>query len=241
MHLPDPSSFHGIMDILTLSILMELGNVVSFWSYQATESSESLHERGRMIHARACARELVEWVFSRFELYDPLDPSTPVDGKVDAYWTYLVHHAQLLVAYKQKAFDNGMYWIGSEECFPADVKSAVERSLAYEPTLRKMYVEQKLKSTTFAWPGPVYAVRRRPSPAPFKGFHSIISRLDYLFTSAVGAHHGYTSDDLSYIDLLNLPHPRPDPGMPILSLPSSKLVLAIDCPPPAKRRRIANK
>ena len=54
-HLPDPSTFNGIVDILTLSILMELGNVVSFWSYQETKSSESLHEQGRMIHARECA------------------------------------------------------------------------------------------------------------------------------------------------------------------------------------------
>jgi hypothetical protein len=169
MHLPDPSVFHGIMDILTLAILMELGNVVSFWSYQETESSESLHERGRMIHARACARELVDWIFSRFELHDPLHPDTTVDGKLDIYWPYLVHHAQLLVAYKQQAFDNGMAWSGPGQCLPEDVKIAVDRSFANEPTLQKIYEAHKLKSSTFAWPGPVYAVRKRSSPAPLNG------------------------------------------------------------------------
>ena len=146
---------------------MELGNVVSFWSYREVETSESLHERGRMVHARACARELVDWVFSRFELHDPL--GDPVDGKVKVYWVYLVHHAQLLVAYKEQATDNGMDWSGQGQCLPGDVKSAVERCFAHEHILQRMYAAQKLKTTTFAWPGPVYAVRKRPSPTKLKG------------------------------------------------------------------------
>lgn len=157
------------MDILALAVLMELGNVVSFWGYQKTESSESLHERGRMVHARACARELVDWVFSRFELYDPLAPGGSVDGKVKVYWVYLVHHAQLLVAYKQQAADNRMEWSGQGRCLPADVESAVERCFAHEPILQRMYAAQQLKTTTFAWPGPAYASRKRRSPAELKG------------------------------------------------------------------------
>jgi hypothetical protein len=214
MHLPDPSTFYGLMDILILSILMELGNVVSFWSYQETESSESLHERGRMIHARACARELVEWLFSKFELVDHSNPSTTVDGKVDVYWTYLVHHGQLLVAYKQQAFENCMEWSGPGQCLPGDVKSAVERSFAHNPTLQQMYVSQKLKSTTFAWPGLAYAVRKRSSPTPLKGVYIFLHFWLLMHTSAAGPHHGYTSDDMNYIDLLKLPHPNPE-GMSI--------------------------
>lgn len=152
---------------------MELGNVISFWSYQEAESSESLHERGRMIHARACGRELVEWIFSRFELSDPLVPGTPVDGKVDVFWHYLVHHAQLLVDYKQQAADNRMNWSGPGSCDPADVKSAVEHSLAHEPLLWKMYAAQERKSTTFAWPGPHYSVRKLSIPLPLKSLYIV--------------------------------------------------------------------
>lgn len=174
-HLPDPSTFNGIVDILTLSILMELGNVVSFWSYQETESSESLHERGRMIHARACARELVDWLFANFDLYDPLySGGGPIDGKAAVYRRYLVHQARLLVAYKQQAFDNGMNWSGPDRCLPADVRSAVERCFAHDATVSKLYraaAQKKPKDTSFAWPGPTYAVKIRSTPAPLGGSH----------------------------------------------------------------------
>ena len=176
-HLPDPSTFNGIVDILTLAILMELGNVVSFWCYQEAESSESLHERGRMIHTRACARELVDWVFANFELYDTLSPGGgPINGKVAMYWRYLVHQARLLVAYKQQAFDNGMNWNGPGRCLPDDVKSAVERYFAHDPNVHKMYreaVQKKPKDTSFGWPGPTYAVQIRSSPAPLEGSHTL--------------------------------------------------------------------
>jgi len=169
MHLPDPSTFSGIIDILTLAVLMELGNVVSFWSYQETESSESLHERGRMIHARACVRELVDWIFSRYELYDPQAPGDFVDGKVHLYWVYLVHHAQLLVAYKRQATDHGMDWSSSGTCPPKVFEKAVEQCFAHERILQKMYANQRLRLTRFAWPGVPYAVRKRPNPTELKG------------------------------------------------------------------------
>ena len=139
---------------------MELGNIISFWSYQEAESSESLHEWGRMIHARACGQKLVQRIFSRFELSDPLIPGANVNGKVDVFWCYLVHHAQLPATYKQQAADNGMDWSGPGSCEPANVKDAFNHSLAHEPALLKMYVMQKQKSTMFAWPGPIYAVRK---------------------------------------------------------------------------------
>ena len=159
---------------------MELGNVISFWSYQETESSESLHERGRMIHARACARKLVDWIFSRYELTDPADLGIPVSGKLDLYWPYLVHHARLLVAYKQQAFDNSMEWNGPGQCLPMDVKVAVEHSFANEPLLEKMYMAYEPESSTFAWPGPVYAVSKRSNRAPLKGLYIFIPSFNCL-------------------------------------------------------------
>jgi hypothetical protein len=222
---------------------MELGNVISFWSYQEAESSESLHEWGRMIHARACGRELVQWIFSRFELSDPLVPGTNVNGKVDIFWQYLVHHAQLLVAYKQQAVDNNMDWNGPGSCEPADVKSAVHCSLAHEPVLLKMYVMQEHKSMTFAWPGPIYAVRKRSSPLPLKGLYmfshfqlfnclsclqGLIMATQPMTGSILGSStfplQTWTQFQVCWICLTN-----------------RNSCLCIDDPPPAKRRRIGSK
>ena len=90
------------------------------------------------------------------------------------YWWYLVHQAQLLVAYKQQAFNNGMNWGGLDRCLPDNVRSAVEHCFAHDATISKLYqvaAQKKPKDTSFAWPGPTYAVKIWSTPAPLGGSH----------------------------------------------------------------------
>ena len=171
---------------------MELENVISFWNNQKTKSSESLHEHGRIIHARACARKPAHWLFANFDLYDPLySGSDPIDGKATVYWWYLVHQTWLLVAYKQQTFDNGMNWSGLNQCLSDNVRSAVECCFTHDSTISKLYqtaVQKKPKDTSFAWPGLTYTIKIWSTPATLGDSH-ILSHLQLFNCSPLLQDH----------------------------------------------------
>lgn len=143
----------------SLFCLLELGNVLSNWSYADTDP----HERRCLMFARKRARQLRTWVFCHYELLD--EQGEPVDHEQAFFWPYLVQQARALLLYKKQAVAQDIHHLQlGEKCHLKAVKTVLERSLSFPPELWKVYVDSDSEDVSFAWKGVWFGVRELVTP-----------------------------------------------------------------------------
>ena len=144
---------------MALCSVVELGNVMSPWSYEPTLNGE--RERERMIYARKRSRRLIAWIFRLYEVSDE-EGNIVADGERDLYWPHVEQQARVLCHYKQRTWKEGILGSNVIECRPADVKKIIGRCFSHElDVLAKFQSQFGQDEKTFAWVGPTYKVRRR--------------------------------------------------------------------------------
>jgi hypothetical protein len=155
-HLPNLTSFDGILDISSLFCILELGNALSPWAYGERDNVE----HRRLIYARKRARILRHWIFRHYQLLD--ESGNFVDYKRAFYWPYLVQQAKMLIHYKR--IQPSGPGCRREEGTEAAVLTAVEKSLQHCEELWKIYCESSDVPTSFSWNGPRFQIRKIEGP-----------------------------------------------------------------------------
>jgi hypothetical protein len=168
-HLPDITTFDGILDLASLCCLMELGNALNYWTYIGNAGNNH-PERHQLIYARKCARSLLGWLFDHWELVD--GSNNPIDAMREFYWPFLAQQARALVRYKEAAVMNQIEGrLVPEDCTFKAVKKAVEDCVMTPPELWNLYYKstsvgddlpsgESTNDCTFAWKGPHFNVRK---------------------------------------------------------------------------------
>lgn len=158
-HLPDLETFNGLKDVMALCSIIELGNVMSPWSYEQTPNGQ--RERERMIYARKRSRRLIAWIFYLYEVSDE-DGNVVADGERDIYWRHVEQQARVLCHYKKRTWKEGILGSNVIKCRPADVERVIFRCFSSDLDVLAHFQSQfGQDEKTFAWVGPMYTVRRR--------------------------------------------------------------------------------
>ncbi|TEB24742.1 hypothetical protein FA13DRAFT_1714396 [Coprinellus micaceus] len=100
-HSPDITTPRGLENILSLSNLMELGNI--FASDDYTDSGISQQERQEIVEARRLCRIIVTWIHSHFCLFDP-DSGRELSIRNDVWMPYLARH--ILIIRRHRAVES---------------------------------------------------------------------------------------------------------------------------------------
>ena len=159
-HLPNLTMFNGILDMVSLLCLMELGNIVSEWTYSEVDNPL---ERLRLMAAWKYARQLRHWVFTHYRLVDMAEEA--VDYRPCFYWPYLAQQAQALVTAKKEAEEMGYTNHPLYGCTVQQVEGAVERSMKSSASLWRFYKKSRQSNvSTFAWTGPQFKVVKLDQP-----------------------------------------------------------------------------
>ena len=153
-HVPDLSTFNGVIDVFSLCIIMELGNILNGWS-PATRAPG----RHRLIYARKRCREIVDWICGTYDFPDK--DGNKLDVKGDVYWPYLAQVARALYLHRVDREEDQSAESGSE------LRERIRGSLDHEPLLWEEFLgcENDQENHTFAWTGPSFTVvRHRREP-----------------------------------------------------------------------------
>jgi hypothetical protein len=157
-HLPDLTTFDGVLDLVALFCIIELSNVLGTWSYVDTKNNM---ERRRMIEARERARRLRRWLFREYELVD--ESGRVIDYKEEFYWPYLVQCARALHLCKKQAEKQGTHHreLGKKGATLKQMDVVIAAAFMWPSRLRKLYLNARGAAKTFAWTGQRFGVRRR--------------------------------------------------------------------------------
>jgi hypothetical protein len=98
-HVPDLAHFEGVLDLFALSTMIELMNVLHPGTYRGNGLSRL--ERDECAVARGKCRDMLQWFFTRYDLFEAGDNSL-VDGPT-IYWEYLARHVKALLLYAEGA------------------------------------------------------------------------------------------------------------------------------------------
>ncbi|KIJ92390.1 hypothetical protein K443DRAFT_135302 [Laccaria amethystina LaAM-08-1] len=158
-HVPNPGTWEGLLDLLSLCALMELLNVVDQTMYEVTTSQDdtdsplpadpgmSAHRRLECIAARRASRQMLMHVFSQFQFLD--DDEKPIDGVHDLWWKYLGRQVQCLVSLKMMSVEEGVG--GVKDCTMAKFQEQI--GLFYMGFPQEFRAStQQLEAANFAWP-----------------------------------------------------------------------------------------
>lgn len=96
--IPDIFTFDGLIDILSLCNLMELGNVIHYETY--TDKGMNSFERRRMITGRTFSRLVKSWLAANIEIHHLHEYPSPVSFEDDIFYPYLASQASALLSYK---------------------------------------------------------------------------------------------------------------------------------------------
>jgi hypothetical protein len=157
-HLPDLTTFEGILDISSLFCILELGNALSPWAYGEKDNVE----HRRLIYTRKRARILRHWIFSHYQLLD--ESGDLVDYKRAFYWPYLVQQARALVRYKSIQSNDASLRGFKEGYIDTAVQKAVEQSLQHCEELWNIYNGNGDFPNSFSWKGLRFQVRKVKDP-----------------------------------------------------------------------------
>jgi hypothetical protein len=160
-HVPDVSTFEGMIDLFMLCIIMELGDLLNPGAYRREAKPEG-HDLVSTIQTRGLARDLLDWWQARYELVG--EDGTQYNGR-EIFDELFSHQARALAVYKRLAEGEG---IDSDE--PDCTAAAFETWLARFHGVQLGFTESSLSrwvtknaqswaSASFAWPGKVYTVR----------------------------------------------------------------------------------
>lgn len=151
-HIPDVSTFEGVLDLLMLCVVMELGDLINPLAYRKKYRHGPKHDYDRLctIHARGLSRDLRLWWCARYMFLDP-EKESSIDGGL-VFKTLLSQHIAALISYKTMAEEK-------------DVQGEVLECTADVLTdLLKKYFPSALRfgvSEGFEWAGPKYIVKAR--------------------------------------------------------------------------------
>ena len=160
-HIPKLNTWDGVLDMVTVSCLMELGNVLCDWCYKTNDHQE----RRRLMYTRKLCRSLLMWTFDNYSLHDPAGKE--INPLAEFYWPYLAQQARTLASYKAKATDAEYSHLKFNELMsPAKVKRAIEDSIRQPDLLWDMYKASSTVNFTFAWTNPPFEVCARPHITP---------------------------------------------------------------------------
>jgi hypothetical protein len=150
-HIPDVSTFEGVLDLLMLCIVMELGDLINPLAYKKKYRHGPTHDRDRLctIHARGVSRDLRRWWCARYMFLDP-EKQSPVDAGL-IFKNLLSQHISALISYKTMAEAKDVQ--GEVLECTADVLTGLLKK--YFPALRFGVSEG------FEWVGPRYVVKAR--------------------------------------------------------------------------------
>jgi hypothetical protein len=202
-HIPDVSTFEGILDVLSLCSVLELGNIFNLWAY-SRETLKGMPQRHRLICARSRARALVSWIFFTYKLLDTRDHV--IDGLLDFYWPYLAQQARTMVEYKklarkQKITGRVSSSDADKDVNVRDLHNALLRCFKRNPALLEKYKQTK-PSNSFAWKGSAFKVLEKSenSGQQCKELFTPISLITLTRIQVVHVDDGYTYDDLLVVD-----------------------------------------
>ena len=137
-HLPDLSTFNGIVDICYLFALLEFSNALSLWSYGPQDNNERQH----MMFVQKRAHSLCQWVFRHYDLLDTKGGA--VDYKTQFWWPLLV---QIGCAFSQYKADVTEYQythaVLGDDCTAEKVEKLLDNVFCSPPDLWKMYQKEK--------------------------------------------------------------------------------------------------
>jgi hypothetical protein len=161
-HIPNVSTFEGVLDLFMLCIVMELGDLVNPLAYKKKHRHGRKHDHDRLctIHARGLSRDLRHWWRARYMLFDP-EQALLIDGGL-VFDDLLSQHISALISYKTMAEEK-------------DVQGEVLECTADVLTvLLKKHFPHALRfgantSKGFEWVGPRYVVKARAGvPSSYK-------------------------------------------------------------------------
>jgi hypothetical protein len=150
-HIPNVSTFDGVLDLFMLCIVMELGDLINPLAYKKTHrhSRERDHDRLCTIHARGLSRDLRAWWHAHYMLFDR-QKKMLVDSEV-VFKEWLCQHIGALILYKRAAEKNEVRG-EVEECTVEVLESVVKKYFLFA-----MH-SHKLRENGFEWVGGGYEV-----------------------------------------------------------------------------------
>jgi hypothetical protein len=113
-HLPNLTSFEGVLDLLTFCNLMVLANVLDFRTYQpapgGSHKDHNLHdvneipakERYEMAYARGRCWDMLLWFFSKYEIFEK-ESGLVIDGHKEVAMRYLSDQGWTILEFKRRA------------------------------------------------------------------------------------------------------------------------------------------
>lgn len=153
-HLPDISSWKGVLGLLSLCIYFELCSALINWDY-----AENVQLFKASIKLRYRARKLVHWLFNTRSFDGPSGLLHTDVAFSDIYCRFLAHQASMLVLLKSLAWKAGHR--GEETGLkPTRVAQAVKLCLedGFAWDLYRQPLSPDIKRS-FSWPGPAYVVK----------------------------------------------------------------------------------
>lgn len=188
------------MDLMTVCLLTEMANVLSFQTY----SPDGMPQCGRAKcrHARSRTRHMIDWFSGLYEVTD-LRTQEILEPRRDVYWPYVARVASAIITYKTKAHKEKL-GNGLESCTVKAVKAQINRCFKgvdeFHTTMKKL---DKDASNLLAWPAQAtFTARRLSKPTEPLGNQSIHSfpsdNLNPFFPGNVSEYDGMTEDDRAY-------------------------------------------
>ena len=150
-HIPDVSTFDGVLDLFMLCIVMELGDLINPLAYRRKyhHSRDRDHERLSTIHARGLSRDLRAWWHAHYMLFDP-QKNVLLDSEV-VFKELFCQHIEELISYKRAAEKNEVY--GEVEGCTAELLESLLKK--YFPAAMQ---PGGLRDNGFEWVGDKYEV-----------------------------------------------------------------------------------
>jgi hypothetical protein len=151
-HIPDVSTFEGVLDLFMLCVVMELGDLINPLAYKKKHRHGRKHDHDRLctIYARGLSRDLCHWWCARYMFLDP-EKKSPINGGL-VFRNLLSQHIAALISYKTMAEEKDVQG-EALEC-TADVLTGLLKK--YFPSTLRFGV-----SEGFEWAGPRYVVKAR--------------------------------------------------------------------------------
>lgn len=153
-NVPDIFTFEGLLDVLSLCNLMELGNIIHHQTYAQGGLDDS--ERVKMILGRACARQVRKWLETIVEIHHPHEVPSLRSLEQDVFYPYLCSQTASLLHYKKRApLSNAQ---GHVKFSLQDLTTKIKQTFFDDPKFMACY-HPAVDRKTFDWIGTTYHVR----------------------------------------------------------------------------------
>lgn len=173
---------------------MELANIINSKMYGA-----EIHHRERyaMIYGREIARNLIELLFSHYDLVD--EKNQVLDAMTCLVQPYLAQQAKCLIVYKAEAVRRDIHSDGGECTYEAVLHAL--QSYCVDNTGFVDIFNSCQTFQSFAWAGDTWSVRRKSKPTAIEcKWKSYTSKLNLLNTTLTGK-TGHTFQDKVWLNV----------------------------------------